>query len=312
MSEKLQDKARWETNFLAFLYRQLIQDVPPLPELSSFVGKTAIVTGSNQGLGFECARQLLARGLSQLVIAVRSQSKGDAAAETLRREFPESKIDVSLLDMADYRSVVAFAKRCQDLQNLDIAILNAGMHIGEFKRAETGHELHFQVVYLSNILLTLLLVPLIKAKAQNDRGPGRIVMVGSDTAYWAKWEKPFDSSIFEVADSASYFTWNNYMECKMMLLMGLQRLSQAISAKDVIITVANPGLCAGTTLGTNLGSRSLSQQAAILKMLVGRRVEVGARQFVHAALAGPEVHGSFLSEGQIKPYVPSSRRSHLY
>lgn len=66
-------------------------------------------------------------GLSQLIMAVRSQSKGQTAASELQKEFPRAQIEVSILDMVDYDSVTAFAKRCKNLSSIEIAILNAGI-----------------------------------------------------------------------------------------------------------------------------------------------------------------------------------------
>ncbi|KAL7922558.1 hypothetical protein ACQKWADRAFT_326772 [Trichoderma austrokoningii] len=91
-------------------------------------GKCAIITGSNTGLGFESARQLLALGLPHLIMAVRSLEKGNEAAKRLRDENPAAKIDVWKLDMESYDSIQAFVNKCdKELERLDIAILNAGL-----------------------------------------------------------------------------------------------------------------------------------------------------------------------------------------
>ena len=59
-------------------------------------GKTAIVSGSNTGLGFEAARQLLDLGLSHLILAVRSLERGEAAAAKLRQGHGKAKISINL------------------------------------------------------------------------------------------------------------------------------------------------------------------------------------------------------------------------
>lgn len=67
-----------------FIYRQLF--VTPaliLPTQVDLRGQTAIVTGSNGGVGLECCRQLKALGLAKLIIAVRDEEKGIAAREEL-------------------------------------------------------------------------------------------------------------------------------------------------------------------------------------------------------------------------------------
>lgn len=66
-----------EASQLNFLYRQLFVTVPQISASSvNLQGKTAIVTGSNSGLGLQCARQLLTLGISKLILAVRSETKG--------------------------------------------------------------------------------------------------------------------------------------------------------------------------------------------------------------------------------------------
>ncbi len=75
------------------------------PKDTDLTGRVGIVTGSNTGLGFESSRQLLSYKLSRLIMAVRSPTKGEAAAAKLRKEFPRATIDVWILDMNSYESV---------------------------------------------------------------------------------------------------------------------------------------------------------------------------------------------------------------
>nr|POE47212.1 short chain dehydrogenase sol3 [Quercus suber] len=101
---------------------------PDPKTLPALEGKTAVITGANSGLGFEAAKQLLALGLSRLIIAVRSVEKGESAASSLRNASPAARVDVWLLDMRSYDSIRAFANRCDtELSRLDYTILNAGV-----------------------------------------------------------------------------------------------------------------------------------------------------------------------------------------
>lgn len=163
------------------------------PKSTNLAGQTAIVSGASVGLGLEAAHQLLGLGLSRLIVAVRSQSRGDAAAESLRKAYPKARVDVWLLEMESYKSVQAFAARVDSgLTRIDITILNAGMLSNDFALAEeTGHERVVQINYLSTFLLTILLLPIIKAKAKannNGTSPGRLTVVGSGVALASKHE----------------------------------------------------------------------------------------------------------------------------
>lgn len=306
MSANLQDQAAWEASARAFFSRQFFQRIHPLPASYDLSGQVALITGSNGGLGFEAARQLLTLRLSHLILAVRSQKKGDAAAEKLRREFPSAQVEVSIVDMASYDSVIGFVKWCEELPRLDIAILNAGLNHDHYELVEgTKHEMVFQVNHISTALLSLLLVPVLRRK-RGTTAPARLSIVGSDTAYWASVNPSESQSIFELMDSESTFTpWNAYKRSKLLLLMFINELSQRVSPDEVIINVSNPGACKGTSLGTENQSKAAMALSWILKMLIARSAEEGARQYVDAVTAkGVESHGSFVSDGAIKPFPP--------
>ena len=96
-------------------------------------GQCAVITGSNTGLGFEAARQLLSLGLSHLVMGVRSLARGEEAATKLRAASSSAKIDIWHLDMESYDSVQDFVRKCNDnLPRIDIVILNAGLSLMKF------------------------------------------------------------------------------------------------------------------------------------------------------------------------------------
>ncbi|KAK9423374.1 hypothetical protein SUNI508_04268 [Seiridium unicorne] len=154
--------------------------------------KTAIVTGSNTGIGLECARQLLDLGLSKLILAVRNEDKGHHARENLLStqapSLPDGTIEVGKLDICVYDTMTAFAKRAESLERLDIVILDAAVckQTHEVVPA-TGHEEMLQVNVLSTALLAILLLQALKAKNTPEE-PGRIAWVQSDTASWAKFK----------------------------------------------------------------------------------------------------------------------------
>lgn len=86
---------------------------------TDLTNKVAIVTGANQGLGYECARQFLGLHLSHLVLAVRSLSKGEAAAASLKKQYPKVNVEVRVLDMANYDSIQTFVSGLQNLPRID-------------------------------------------------------------------------------------------------------------------------------------------------------------------------------------------------
>ena len=178
-----------------FLYRQFFL-IPTFtsPKSVSLQGKTALVTGSNIGLGLECARQLLSLHLSRLVLDVRSLKKSEDARTELAKDAPWATIEVWHLDMSDYASVRAFAEKCKGLEKggagidysvLNVEILKVNMEIN----ALTGYEEVLQVNYLSTALLALLLLPSLANRTSKNQSakPGTLTIVGSETAEWAKF-----------------------------------------------------------------------------------------------------------------------------
>lgn len=301
MSTDLKAQASFEATFSGLIKRQRTKSVP-LPSDLRITGQTAIVTGSNTGLGLEASRQLLGLGLSLLVMGVRSQAKGDAAAAQLREEFPNSKISVWILDMESYNSVRSFAERCASLSRIDVAILNAGLIVPTYKTAPvTGHELTVQVNYLSTVLLALLLIPILKSKRSSDVAkPPVLTIVGSDTAYGGslKMEGPI---LAQTDDAKGFSQMSAYSRSKLLLTMFIGKLAELVDPADVLINTSNPGMTSGTSLGHD-SNPILKWLYDVIQYFLARSVEVGASLYLDAALIrGTESHGKFISDWTIKP-----------
>jgi NAD(P)-dependent dehydrogenase (short-subunit alcohol dehydrogenase family) len=300
MSAELEHQAAFESTFRGWLSRQFTTP-ESLPNTIYLKGKTAIITGSNTGLGFEACRQLLKLGLSNLIMAVRTQTKGDAAASILQAEFPQSTVSVMILDMESYDSVTAFATRCATLARIDIVVLNAALIKPSFTRASTGHELTMQVVYLSTALLTILLLPILKAKkAASGTRPPVITIVGSDLAYRADIQTT--GPVLEQLDrdqGYSQFVW--YSRSKMLLTFFLSKLSESVDPNHVLLNMVNPGTTRGTAFLREF-SPLLAKLAGVLQYVFARPADIAATTYLDACLVrGIESHGSFISDWNIKP-----------
>lgn len=294
MSAHMKDVAASETSFLGNFRRQVFNRVPPIPSTIRLDGQTAIITGGNGGLGFEAGRQFLQHGLAHLIISARSQSRGDAAATTLRAEFPAARIDVWLLDMESEDSVRAFALRCDSLDRLDIVVLNAGCGKISLERVggSKGRETSLQVNYVSTILLAILLVPVLKAK-RRGASPGRLTLVGSDAAYMVELPATSGSILDAAGSPESYDGFGQYSLTKLLLVMGFVKLAEAVDADDVIINHVNPSATKGTALNREAEGLPKVFMFFVNRML-GRTVADAARQYLHSvAVLGRESHGSW-------------------
>jgi NAD(P)-dependent dehydrogenase (short-subunit alcohol dehydrogenase family) len=310
MSADLEQHVSWESSKPGVFYKQLFVHPKPLPAKVSLRGRTAIITGSNRGIGFEAARQLLELGLSRLIMAVRSETSGNAAAEKLRTQFPSADIQVWLLDMTEYGSIITFAKRCRGLDRTDYVILNAALQSSTFNRhPKTGHEIVFQVDYISTVLLALLMASVLKDKhrAQATIDPPVLTVVGSTTMYFSKFPATDEPIFPRMDDSTRFERLKQYQDSKLLLMMSIRRLAQKIDPDHLLINVCNPGLVAGTGLGGNTGPNPGLMEKHVFPLFVkvlGRNVQSGASVYVHALLGEDKrSHGSFVSDWTIKPYA---------
>ncbi|KAK8085979.1 NAD(P)-binding protein [Apiospora phragmitis] len=301
MAAKFEVSPEKEASFLTFFHRQLTFTPAPVHGVD-LSGQTAIVTGSNGGVGLECGRQLLDLGLSKLILAVRDEAKGQAAAAGLarNRDAKNAEIEVWKLDLSDYDSVVAFADRAKTLATLDIVIMNA------------AHEEGFQVAYLSTALLTLLLLPTAASKRPRQKQPTRITFVTSEGAAWSKFTErdavpllpAFDAPV--VGGSGEF--QNRHFTTKLLGLLFLAQLAAVMPAdRDVaILNAASPGMCHDTRLARGIDDTVMGK---LVKTLVTRRVgytaAVGSRTVVDAAVNhGAESHGQYFSGQKIRPLPP--------
>ncbi|TVY33331.1 Short-chain dehydrogenase/reductase [Lachnellula subtilissima] len=282
-------------------------ELPSIRKFGNLKGKTAIVTGANTGLGFESARQLLELGLSHLVVAVRSISKGKDAAAKLRDANSTATIDVWALDMESYESIQAFVRKCDiELSRIDYTILNAGLSAMAFNTVPpTGHEKTIQVNHLSPCLLTILLLPILKAKARAIGGsPVRITVVNSVTAHLCKFPNRNQRPLLPSFDDTKITPWDpeeRYGVSKLLSQLFLVELAEHVNSDDVVINMVDPGLTKGTSLSRD-AKGVIGVAAKAFFALAGRPVDRGAATYVDALLGhGKESHGCFLMNTEISP-----------
>lgn len=301
MSAHLQSEAAFESGILGFISRQWFNYRKPVPAGTSLAGQTAIITGANIGLGLETSRQFLQLGLSRLIVAVRSEKKGEDAAKSLRASFPQANIEVWLVDMVSYDSVRSFAKKCETLDRIDIVILNAGLQSSTYTYIEaTGHEQCIQVNYLSTALLAILLLPILRSKGRASSKPPVLSIVTSDTAYWTSLEG--DRPILPQLDTREgYSEFKQYTGTKLLEMFFVTKLTEHVNADEVLVNMVSPGFTGGTSLQRG-NSGTWNPFFGLFKAIMTRNVEVGASTYVDATVVqGKESHGSFCSEWAIRP-----------
>ena len=144
----------------------------------------ALVTGANQGIGFQIAKDLVAHGFTVLV-GSRNMERGEAAAEEVGPDAHALQLDVT-----DQASIAAAASRVRDeFGRLDMLVNNAAIsHAGkpgrslaelmQSNRASVASLDEVRSVFETNVFgviaVTQAMLPLLR-----EASAGRIVNVGS-------------------------------------------------------------------------------------------------------------------------------------
>jgi len=165
----------------------------------------------------------------------------------------------------------------------------------------TGHEETMQVNFLSTMYLSVLLLPILKARASPSK-PGRLTIVNSGTSMYCELpEAKSDSLLAALDEESNYDGMDRYGKSKLLGQLFVDRLARYIDPNDVIINLVDPGLTKDTGLGkdaTGLAKIIMT----IFSKLIGRTKDQAASTYVDAAvLKGDETHGSYVMDWRIYP-----------
>lgn len=289
---------------MSFFYSQLVKKLPE--PTGSFDGKTVVITGSNTGLGKEAARHFARLGVSRLILAVRSQEKGETAKTDIlaTTKCLSSVVSVWHLDMASYASVQAFASRVEvKLDRVDIFIANAGINAPKFAMAE-DNEAMITVNVISTFLLAALVMPKLKATATAFKTRPTLSVITSDTHSFTKLPQRSapEGKIFDTISDREFAEkhWmQQYPVSKLLEIFILRAICERYPSSKLPVTVncANPGLCASDLVRDLKGP--LVAVVKGISTLLARSTEVGSRALFYAGTQGAESHGQYLSDCKI-------------
>ena len=227
-------------------------------------GKTALVTGSTDGVGRLVARKLGEAGAHVLVHGRDAERGARVVADIEASGGVAAFLAADLSALAEVRRLADAAQTTVD--RLDILINNAGIGTaGPRQTSAEGFELRFAVNYLAGFLLTLLLLPLIKNSA-----PARIVNVSS------AGQQPIDFG--DVMLTRGYGGTRAYCQSKLAQIMFTIDLGAALEGTGVTVTCLHPATYMDTSMVRRAGVRPLST------------VEEGARAILNLATS-PAVEG---------------------
>lgn len=201
-------------------------------------GKTALITGANSGIGLATARGLVAGG-AHVILGCRNLYKAEDARALLLQSYPQGKVDVLALDLANIMNIKSAAEviRRRHAQ-IDILINNAGVMSLQRQETRDGFELTFGVNHLGTFTLTQALLPLIKAAPE-----GRIVTLSSALHY--RGQMQWDDLQYH---SRPYKGWEAYNQSKLSNVLMTKALARRLHGTKASAWALHPGVVA-TELG---------------------------------------------------------------
>lgn len=137
-------------------------------------GKRALITGSTAGIGFACARELAAEGVS-VIVNGRTSARVDAAREKILAEFPNADVQGVAADLSTADGVQSLLQAVPDV---DILINNLGIFDPRpFEQIGDDEWFRFfEVNVMSGVRLSRHYLP--RMKAANW---GRIIFISSES-----------------------------------------------------------------------------------------------------------------------------------
>ena len=215
-----------------------VRDRLPALSLPDLAGRRAVITGASAGIGLATAEALAGAG-AEVVLAVRSQQRGEAAAARIRQLHPEAEVSVHLLELGSLASIAAAADRL-GARPVHLLINNAGLGSADPQTlTEDGLDLQVGVNYLGAWALTAQLWP-----ALREAGHARVVMLGSTMASRGRIGPEFGHPTGS--------TYRSYCDSKLatIVLAGELRQRAEQAHRDVVAVAAHPGWCATAIFDT--------------------------------------------------------------
>jgi NAD(P)-dependent dehydrogenase (short-subunit alcohol dehydrogenase family) len=249
-----------------------------------------LVTGATNGLGREVAIRLAAGG-AHVILHGRDAVRG---AEVLR-EIEQAGKGSARFYTADFASPAEtrqFAETIlRDYSRLDVLVNNAGIGTVPVDRELTaeGHEIRFQVNYLSGFLLTRLLLPRLLTSA-----PSRIVNVSSLSA------SPVDFD--DVMIAKGFSPMRAYGQSKLAQVMYTIDLAEELKGKGITVNALHPATLMPTGMVAAAGypARSTIDEGAKAVLQLVLAPDLGTGQFFNGISPGRAHPQAYDAEARAK------------
>src|SRR5271169_7109236 len=248
--------------------------------------KTALVTGSTDGVGRVVAKRLAQDGMRVLVHG-RDHGRGDGLVAEIKAAGGSAEfLAADLSALAEVRRLADAVRKTTG--RLDLLINNAGIGSagpkGARETSADGYELRFAVNYLAGFLLTYQLLPLIKKST-----PARIVNVSS------LGQEPI--AFDDVLLTNGYSGMRAYRQSKLAQIMFTIDPARELEGTGFTVNTLHPATFMNTAMVMQFGGKALSTVEegadAIFKLAASAEMEGRTGLYFNGqseASANPQVY----------------------
>ncbi len=234
----------------------------------ALLDQVVLITGSTDGLGRMLAGQFAAMG-AHVIIHGRNRERGEEVVRSIQAD-GRGSAEFHAADLGSLSEVRQLAAAIRDRhERLDILINNAGIwRVGAENERFTsvdGHELVFQVNYLSHFLLTHELLPLLA----NSYGLARIINVASAA------QQTIDFN--DIMMTENYSDSRAYAQSKLAQIIFTMELAPRIRSHGINVYSLHPATLMDTNMVQQAGAEARSTveegAQAVMQLAVGPRHE---------------------------------------
>jgi len=204
---------------MAFLTGNKFDPNSDIPDLS---GKVYVVTGGSAGIGFGIVAHLLQHNPAKILLLSNKKQHAEEAMEELKEFGDTSKVHWIHCDLSDLKQTDGVAKELTSEKRIDALICNAGLGVGKYWETVDGIDSHFQVNHLSQMHLTLSLLPNLQATPSS-----RLVVQSSDLHRAANPDTNFVSLEEINTDVGPTFLYNRTKLAQILFIRALVRRMEA-------------------------------------------------------------------------------------
>ncbi len=258
-------------------------------------GKTVLVTGANQGIGYETALALAGMGAT-VGLVCRNKERGETAQAQIRSLAGNQNVDLFHYDLASQAETDRLIDDVKSrYDRLDVLVNNAGVVLNRRQVSPDGHELTLAINHLAPFQLTIGLVGLLTSSA-----PSRVVTVSSRAHQ--QGDIYFDDLHLE-RSWGRLGAMRSYGQSKLANILFAREFAKRTEGSGIISTSMHPG-----GVATNFGKSNPGWTGTVWRLLtkIGgplmRSPAKGAETVIWLATAPEAIadNGAYFSDKKVK------------